>query len=269
MFLHHHIITGPIKSRRLGNSLGVNILPSNHKICNYNCIYCECGWAPAHEDSRAIPTREQVAEALEFSLKEAKKNATPIDSITFSGNGESTTHPEFCGIMEDTFRLRNELAPNVKITVISNATKIGDAKIADALHKADILMLKLDAGTEDLYKSINKNRDGLTFERLVDNLKTFPYPFILQTLFFRGYDETAPSKDDAEGEITFKRIDNTEGEAFDKWLAIVKEIKPQSVMVYGLDRETPAKKLEKLSLEDLESIVQKIKNAGIDAKAYY
>ncbi|MEG1910479.1 MAG: radical SAM protein, partial [Bacteroidales bacterium] len=139
-FLHHQIITGPIKSRRLGSSLGVNILPSNHKICNYNCIYCECGWAPAQENVQSMPKREQVAKALEKALKNAKLNHTHIDSITFSGNGESTIHPEFAEILNDTLRIRNQYLPDTKITIISNATKIGDKKVAEALHKADILM---------------------------------------------------------------------------------------------------------------------------------
>lgn len=278
-FLHEHCISGPIQSRRLGTSLGVNLLPCTHKICNYNCIYCECGWNhPDEEELRSLPTPEQIESALTQRLKHLAAEGRPLHSITFSGNGEPTLHPQFETIMDIVCRLRDGLSPHTPVSVISNASRIGLPDIRRAIGRADRRILKLDAGTPRLYGLINGLRIAqpdlpiadvaghsgtltaaeveTAYRRLIQNLHDLPYPFTLQTLFFRGRSGGA-------------RIDNTGGEEFKAYVEKVRYVQPADLMIYGLDRETPEKELEKLTEAELAELARKLRAAGAPPVQYY
>ena len=265
-FFHHHIITGPIRSRRLGLSLGVNLLPVRNKLCNYDCVYCECGWNTVEEaEPEQLPTPEAVGAALEKALADLAAQGVRPDSITFSGNGEPTLHPDFGAIVpivkNCSVRFYPENPPG--LTVISNATQIGRKAVAEALGLCQRVLLKLDAGTPGMYARINRLQKGFRlgsytqsqeaeafWEDLLRNLQAFPYPFTVQTLLFRG---------EHEGH----RLDNASGAEWEAYCQRLSEIRPQGVMLYGLDRETPAKKLQKLSAEELEQKADDLRRRGI------
>lgn len=272
-FFHTHIITGPIQSRRLGLSLGVNLLPTTLKICNYDCVYCECGWDKVLKaDPDRLPSCEEIEKALHTALEKMAKEGQRPDSITFSGNGEPTLHPDFPAIAEMTERSARSFFPGNPpfVTVISNATQIMRSEIRDALSHCSKVLLKLDAGTPRMYARINRLRTGFSlgsnkvnvfpedfYPELVRSLVLYPHPFTLQTLLFRG---------EHEGEL----LDNTSGYEWAAYVDQVKKIRPKAIMIYGLDRETPARKLEKLSREELEEKAEFLRREGFsDVRAFF
>ena len=264
-FFHKHIITGPIHSRRLGISLGVNLLPITEKLCNYDCVYCECGWDTRWEaDPAELPTLQEIEEALRASLQKLKTEGTRPDSITFSGNGEPTIHPQFPQIAPMTAACAREFYPENPplVTVISNATQIGRPEIVEALGHCTKVLLKLDAGTPQIYARINQLQKGFKlgayevkddpesyYPQLLRNLENYPHPFTMQTLLFRGEHDGKP-------------IDNTSGAEWEAYVQRLQRIKPSCIMLYGLDRETPAKALKKLSKEELEAHAEELRKAG-------
>ncbi len=253
-FLHHNIVFGPVKSRRLGNSLGINLLPEDYKLCNFNCIYCECGWTYKDEIKhikRKFRTTEEVAKALEYRLDELKRNKVRIDSITFAGCGEPTIHPDFHQIIDLTVSLRNKHYPEARISVLSNATMLHNKKVFDALKKVDRNIQKLDSAIAETFIAINNPLKKLTPDEIIKNLKKFNGKVIIQTLFLRGYYKS-------------KYIDNTTSHELEAWLNALKQIRPQQVMVYTIDRRTPAENLEKIPPAELYAIAGKVKNLGID-----
>ncbi|RLD35954.1 MAG: radical SAM protein, partial [Bacteroidetes bacterium] len=225
-FLFDEIIFGPVSSRRLGVSLGVNLLPTDYKFCTFDCIYCECGWTKKTNKKVVLPTQKEIQERLESVLKERKENQLSIDSITFAGNGEPTLHPDFSEIIDDTIRLRNLYFPNALITVLSNASLIHNTKIIKALLKVDKNILKLDAGTETIFQAINQPNGNLILDDVVNYLKKFQGKLIIQTLFVQGYNQ-------------HQGIDNTTEKEVAAWLELLKKIKPESVILYPIERETP------------------------------
>ncbi|MBQ2026651.1 MAG: radical SAM protein [Alistipes sp.] len=249
------IIYGPIKSRRLGISLGVNLLPLHSKLCNFDCIYCECGW---NEDNRTIKpqfnSREDVREALRSTLSKMAEEGQHPDVITFAGNGEPTIHPEFEGIIDDTIALRNDLSPNAKVTVLSNATQLHRESVRNALHKVDNAILKLDSAIEATAHTINKPQGNYSVAEVVKNLAKFGREFVLQTMFLRG-------------EYNGEYIDNTTEREFLAWAAVVEHLRPRSVMVYSIDRATPCKTLQKVEREELEKIAERVRALGIECSA--
>lgn len=254
--LFENIVFGPIHSRRLGTSLGVNVLPTEKKYCSFNCIYCECGWNVV--DTRVnVPfnKREDIRAALEhrLSVNTEAENAN-IDSITFSGNGEPTLHPDISGIVDDVMALRNKYCPQAKVTILSNSTNLVREDVFAALQKVDNPILKLDAGTEQMFKAINKPVSA-RFDDIVERLIAFGNKCIVQTLLLRG---------ENDGVV----IDNTSEKEFSSWLEIVKRIKPRSVMLYSIDRVTPEKNLEKLLIPELEHYAARIRGAGIETTTY-
>lgn len=254
--LFENIVFGPIHSRRLGTSLGVNVLPTEKKYCSFNCIYCECGWNVV--DTRVnVPfnKREDIRAALELrlSVNTEAENAN-IDSITFSGNGEPTLHPDISGIVDDVMALRNKYCPQAKVTILSNSTNLVREDVFAALQKVDNPILKLDAGTEQMFKAINKPVSA-RFDDIVERLIAFGNKCIVQTLLLRG---------ENDGVV----IDNTSEKEFSSWLEIVKRIKPRSVMLYSIDRVTPEKNLEKLLIPELEHYAARIREAGIETATY-
>ena len=240
------IIYGPIHSRRLGTSLGVELMPLDHKLCTFNCIYCECGWNTPVSHPK-LPTREEVRAALEARLKEGMK----LDVITFSGNGEPTLHPNFLGIIEDTCALRDQYCPNAKVSVLSNSTQLGRPDVVQALMMCDNRILKLDAATDTMMRRIDLpvNKD-LTVSQIVNWLALFHGDFILQTCFLRGEHNGEP-------------IDNTTPEELTAWYQVVDQLQPKQIMIYVIDRKTPEENLFKISREEMESIA-----APLIAKGY-
>lgn len=254
-FLFGDIVFGPVMSRRLGVSLGINLLPINYKYCTFNCIYCECGWTEKAIDKIELPKREEVYAALEERLKQLTAIESTPDAITFAGNGEPTIHPDFEHIVDDTIKLRDQYVPSALISVLSNASMLSKASVRNALGKIDRNILKLDAGSEEMFQRINKPSGGITLGRIVENLKLFKDKVIIQSLFTRGEHEGV-------------RIDNTGGSEFDAWIGLVKELNPEYVMVYSIDRPTPSHGLEKISFEELQSIGERVEQHGVRVKIF-
>ena len=239
------IVFGPIFSRRLGSSLGVNILPSKGKLCNFDCIYCECGWNKDGISDRIFPRLQQVESALEEKMSKAEAEGTPVDSITFSGNGEPTMNPDFPQIIDATLRLRDRYFPNAKVSVLSNATLIGRKPVAEALMKVDNPILKIDAGSDEAAQKINKPVGHYSLAEVVENLKVFNGNFILQTMFLKS-----------------EEVDTTCPQILEKWMEMVRELKPREIMVYTIDRETPDKTLGKYTVEEMAAFVQPLIDEG-------
>lgn len=250
-------IFGPVHSRRLGLSLGINLMPSDGKVCTFDCIYCECGFNADFKPQTKRPTREEIAEALEQKLQAmAQENQYP-DVLTFAGNGEPTAHPHFPEIIADTILLRDKYCPNAHVSVLSNATMIGNKNIRDALMLVDNNIQKLDTVDIDYIRRVDRpTKQSYSVEDVIGNLKLFKGHVIIQTMFMKG-------------EFMGKSVDNTSDEYVDKWLDAVKEIAPKSVMIYTIDRETPASGLMKATHEELDAICQKVKDSGIDCTASY
>lgn len=246
-FLFDQIIFGPVKSRRLGISLGVNLLPTDSKVCSFDCIYCECGWNPRKRTQKAtLPTALEVKQMLEEKLREMALNQELPDVITFAGNGEPTLHPEFEQVIEDTIALRNQLSPKARIAVLSNATMLHKPSVVRALLKVEDNIQKLDSGIEETIRTIDCPSSNFRLSEVVQNLKAFDGKVIIQTLFLKGW-----FKD--------RVIDNTTEEELLQWIKLVKEIKPSQVMIYTIDRDTPATGLEKVKLPELEKIAQRLR----------
>ena len=239
------IVFGPIFSRRLGSSLGVNILPIKGKLCNFDCIYCECGWNKDGKSDNRFPVLAEVEAALQEKLSKAAVDGVPVDSITFSGNGEPTMNPDFPEIVEATLRLRDEYFPDAKVSVLSNAVLIGRARIAEALRKVDNPILKIDASSDLLIQKINKPVGNYRLADIIGALKSFNGDFILQTMFLRS-----------------PEFDTATPEALGAWMDIVRELRPREIMVYTIDRETPDKSLGKYTVEEMTSFVQPLLDEG-------
>ena len=250
--LFSEVIFGPIRSRRLGLSLGVNLLPTEAKLCNFDCIYCECGWNSDHCGSRRFNDRTMVREMLAAQLRKMAADGTPPDVITFAGNGEPTMHPEFEAIIDDTIALRDELCPSARVSVLSNATMIGRVSVRRALERVDNNILKLDSAFDATVQLMNKPQQATyTVERTVSEMERFEGRMILQTMFLRGRVGEQP-------------IDNTTEREVEAWLKIVERIRPQRVMVYTIDRDTPLETLEKVPVEDLRRIAERVEALGIE-----
>ncbi len=253
-FLFEQIIFGPVKSRRLGNSLGVNLLPVETKFCDFNCIYCECGFTDKSEmQDITLPEKEEVIQYLEQKLISLTSHNDYIDAITFAGNGEPTLHPEFESVINETIRLRDQYFPNARVAVLSNASKIGNPSVFKALNKADQSILKLDAGTEKTCRLINRPAENYDFDEVIYNLKQFRGNLIIQSLFFKGY---------YKGHY----IDNSQPRELEKWLLLIDEIRPQMVMIYTLARDTAAADLQKLSYDELKKIAAKVEELNIQTQ---
>ena len=248
--LYDNIIFGPIRSRRLGLSLGVNLLPIESKLCSFDCIYCECGWNDEHPGKRRFNAREDVRNMLDETLQKMVADGTPPDVITFAGNGEPTMHPDFENIIADTIALRDKHCPQTKVSVLSNATQIHREDVRRALLRVDNNILKLDSAFDETVQLVNKPQGAYTVARTVELLKAFEGNLILQTMFLRG-------------EYLGKRVDNTTEEEVAAWLQLVEQIRPKQVMVYSLDRDTPCQTLEKVEKEELRVIAARVEALGI------
>ena len=243
--IREETVFGPIFSRRLGSSLGINLLPEKGKICNFDCIYCECGWNRDGRNDTRLPTAEKVRAALEAKLRQCVGQKVNIDSITFSGDGEPTLNPDFPEIIDDTLRLRDRYYPRSKVTVLSNATRAHLPDVFGALRKVDNPTMKIDAPTNELVEKINHPAPGYDIHRVVEALKQFKGNFILQTMFLRSKD-----------------FDSSAPEVLNGWMNIVRTLKPREIMVYTIDRPTPEAGLRKFASDEMRRLVQPLLDEG-------
>ena len=249
--LFHSTIYGPIHSRRLGMSLGINLMPNDGKICSFDCLYCEAGFNAQGAGKDGVPTRETVKRQLKHKLEEMKEQGQTLDVITFSGNGEPTLHPEFKKVVEDVLRLRTQYFPNAKVSVLSNSTMAGKPAVADALRKVDNNILKLDSAMPRTFRVLNRPvSPNCLPEGVIADLKQFGGQCVVQTIMVRG-------------EYNGQRVDNTTDDELDALLSAYLQIRPREVMLYSIDRKTPAENLEKVSKEELERIAQRFRDSGI------
>ena len=258
-------IFGPVHSRRLGISLGINLMPADGKVCSFDCIYCECGFNADHRPILPRPTREEVADKLEQTLRGMKAKGQLPDVLTFAGNGEPTCHPHFAEIINDTIRLRNQYCPKAKVCVLSNSTMIHRQQVHDALMLVDDNILKLDTVSPTYINKVDRPNGQYDVSTIIERMKAFNGHIIIQTMFMRG---SARVKGE-DGGWKEESVDNTTEEYVIPWLDAVRQIKPQQVMVYTIDRETPAQGLEKASREQLDAIRDCVIAAGIPCTASY
>ena len=240
-------VFGPIFSRRLGSSLGINLLPREGKICSFDCIYCECGWNRDGLSDKRIPSADEVRSALEAKLCGLAEQHTKIDSITFSGDGEPTLNPEFPRIIDDTLGLRDRYYPGTRVSVLSNATRVHIPEVLRALRKVDNPIMKIDAPTDELVQKINRPAPGYSLQRVVEALRGFEGDFVLQTMF-----------------LSCPYFDSSSPEVLDGWKRIVRKLRPREIMVYTIDRPTPEQGLEKFSGERMRELVADLIEEGFD-----
>ncbi len=244
--MREEIVFGPIHSRRLGSSLGINVLPEHGKLCNFDCIYCECGWNRDGRGDTHLPVAGDLRAALEARLSACSRDGIGIDSITFSGDGEPTLNPDFPEMVDITLELRDRFFPEAKVSVLSNATMVHKDAVFEALRKVDNPILKIDAPTTALARVINRPAGGYRVERIVEALKRFEGDFVLQTMFLKcdGFDSSSP-------------------EFLQGWMDIVRTLRPREVMVYTIDRETPQKGLIRFSPDEMRRLVQPLIDEGV------
>lgn len=247
-FLFDKTIFGPIHSRRLGISLGVNLLPNDRKVCSFDCIYCECGFGQKGSMGQSkFPSREDVRQMLEEKLVEMSGRGELPDVITFAGNGEPTLHPEFAGVIDDTIALRNEYCSSARVAVLSNASMIGRESVAEALRKVDDNILKLDSASEEIVNELDRPNYKYSVEETVNLISSFGENLAVQTMFARW------RRDNGE------MYDNSREEDVEAWLQLIKRINPPRLMIYTIDRETPMSGMEKVSKERLDAIAEEAK----------
>ncbi len=249
-------IFGPVHSRRLGVSLGINLMPDDGKVCTFNCIYCECGFNEDFRPKHSRPTREDVRSALEACLQDMQKKGTAPDVLTFAGNGEPTAHPHFPEIIDDTLKLRDQYFPNAKVSVLSNSTFIHRPAVFEALSKIDNNILKLDTVDEAYIRELDRPTGHYSVSEIISQMKAFRGNCIIQTMFLKG-------------SYQGKNMDNTSDCFVLPWLKKVKEIAPRQVMIYTIDRETPDHDLQKATHEELDRIAGLLQDAGIKVSVSY
>jgi len=245
-------IFGPVHSRRLGVSLGINLLPADGKVCTFDCIYCECGFNADHRPTLPMPSRADVSLALEARLQDMKKNGPAPDVLTFAGNGEPTANPAFPEIIDDTLRLRDLYFPQAKVSVLSNATQILRPRVREALMKVDNNIQKLDTVSRAYINKVDRPTGHYDLEAIIEGLKQFEGHVIIQTMFMQG-----------------PGVDNTGEEYVVPWLDAVRSIAPRQVMIYTIDRETPDQSLRKATHEQLDQIRDRVTALGIPCQASY
>ncbi|HCT93768.1 MAG: radical SAM protein [Bacteroidetes bacterium GWE2_39_28] len=247
--LFNEIVFGPVKSRRLGVSLGVNLLPRFGKYCNFDCIYCECGFNSDGRSDTKLPEILQVREALLNKIANHDRTLGDIDTITFSGNGEPTMHPSFSEIIDLTLEIRDLYVPKAKVSVLTNGSGLSKPKIKEAIKRVDNAIIKIDSAFDKTVNLIDRPQFPYSVEKVIKDLEDLKGVFVLQTMFLRG-------------EYDGVKIDNTTKEEIEGWYKVVKRINPREIMVYTIDRDTPAKDLQKVTVEEMELIVNPLRNSG-------
>lgn len=249
-------IFGPVHSRRLGVSLGINLMPGDGKVCTFDCIYCECGFNADHRTHLRRPTRKEVREALEARLQDMKANGPAPDVLTFAGNGEPTAHPHFPEIMDDTLALRDRYFPAAKVSVLSNSTMLHRPDVVTALKRIDNNILKLDTVDADYIRRVDRPTGAYDVQKIIEQLKTFQGHLIIQTMFMKGTHDGIS-------------VDNTSDRYVLPWIEAVKQIAPRQVMIYTIARETPDQHLEKATHEELDRIATLLREAGLNVSVSY
>ncbi len=251
-FLFDSIVFGPVTSRRLGVSLGINLLPVSRKVCTFNCIYCECGWThDSQGGGEPLPSRAAVRAALREKLAAMKEEGSAPDVITYAGNGEPTMHPQFAAIIDDSVALRDEFFPEARISVLSNGTMLHRKSVRDALKRVDMNILKLDSAFPETIRLLNQPKVKVDLVQYEEYLKEFNGRFIIQTLFVRGHYEGAT-------------VDNTTPAEIAAWLEVIARLKPEQVMIYTIHRDTPlGHQLVKVPLDELNAIAHRVNELGI------
>lgn len=239
-------VFGPIHSRRLGSSLGINLSPRDGKICSFDCLYCEAGYNAQGPGTTGLPRRAEVAALLEQRLQQLRAKGHRLDVITFSGNGEPTLSPDFPGIIDDTLRLRDKYYPDVKVSVLTNSTMLHRPEVVDALRRVDNAILKLDSANEDTIRALDRpTSPGFTADKVIAQLADFGPKAIIQTMITRGSHEG-------------RSIDNSTDAEVDALIEAYKTIRPRSIMIYSLDRPTPETHLQRVPREELDRIASRI-----------
>ena len=249
-------IFGPVHSRRLGVSLGINLMPGDGKVCSFDCIYCECGFNKDFKPHTERPSREEVRQALEAKLKDMQTNGPAPDVLTFAGNGEPTLHPDFPGIIDDTLALRDRYFPDAKVSVLSNSTMIHKPAVFEALNKIDNNILKLDTVDKAYIQALDQPAKGYDVQKIIRYMKEFKGNCIIQTMFLKG-------------SYKGKDMNNTTPQYVKPWIDAVREIAPRQVMIYTIDRETPTQGLLKATHEELDTIAALVEREGIPCSVSY
>lgn len=248
-FLWDDIVFGPIHSRRVGRSLGINLLPREAKVCTFDCVYCECGGLKRGAAKFPLPTLEQVRAAIEGKFAALAAAGQGIDSISFTGNGEPTLHKEFAQIIDITIAARNRWFPGAVVSVFSNATRLDRPEVVEALKKVDNPILKIDCALDSMAKVMNRPRKGYTVADTVEKMKAFGGNFIMQTMLVKG-----------------DVVDNTTPEALEAWYKVVRELRPREIMLYSTDRDTPVAGIVKVSAEELREAASPLIAEGFNVK---
>ena len=249
--LREKIVFGPIRSRRLGSSLGINLLPERGKLCNFDCIYCECGWNRDGRSDKSLPDLETLRSALEAKLAACAAEGTPIDSITFSGDGEPTLNPDFPAIVDATLALRDRYYPQARVSVLTNATRLDDPAVFEALRKVDSPILKLDAPATKLARVVNRPAGAYDVARVIEGMRRFEGDFILQTMFLRA-----------------KGFDSSDPEVLGPWMDIVRDLRPREIMAYTIARPTPLSGLGKFSATEMAALLRPLIEEGFNIQIY-
>ena len=249
-------VFGPIHSRRLGISLGINLLPKGGKFCSFDCIYCECGLNKERRTKNPLPTANEVVDGLESKLLELQQEDIVPDVLTFAGNGEPTLHPDFPEIVDRVLKVRDIYCPSAKLSILSNATQIRRPEIRKALMHFDNNILKLDTVNPIYINNVDRPQGHYDVEEQIRCLELFQGKCIIQTMLMKG-------------EYEGKDLDNTGEEYVAPYLEALARIKPQAVMLYTLDRETPVSGLEKADAEAMQSIAERIRQLGIEVSVSY
>jgi len=255
MPLHQSIIYGPVKSRRLGRSLGINLTPAHVKMCTFNCSYCQYGWS---ETSRSAtqsglanwPSPAVVAKAVAGSLKAFAAQGDRIDRLTLAGHGEPTMHPEFQKVVSAIRKVRDDLAPKLPIAILSNASTLDRTEVRRALQELDERYMKLDAGDAATLRRINGT--AVPFDQIMDGLAALK-DITVQGMFVR----------DRAG-----RLDNTSDLAVINWVVALQRIKPARVHVYTLDRAPAFPYLQAVPPARLKEIAQRVRIAGLTCDVF-
>ncbi len=249
-------IFGPVHSRRLGVSLGINLMPADGKVCTFDCVYCECGFNADFRPRQRRPTREEVREALEARLQDMQANGPAPDVLTFAGNGEPTAHPHFSEIIDDTLALRDRYFPKAKVSVLSNSTMLFRPEVVEALKRIDNNILKLDTVDPEYIRRVDRPTGAYDVNEIISRMKAFEGQLIIQTMFMKGTHDGLS-------------VDNTTDRYVLPWLDAVRDIAPRQVMIYTIDRETPDQNLQKATPEELDRIAALVREAGMEVSVSY
>ena len=259
--LHESPIFGPVKSRRLGISLGINLMPGDGKWCSFDCVYCECGLNKDHRPSKPLPTVEEIEYKLRERLEAMKECGEDLNTLTFSGNGEPTMHPKFSEIVDNVLSLRSKYFPKAKVTVLSNSTQIHRKEVFDALMRVDNAVMKLDTVSEEYIRLVDQPTGHYDINSIIENLARMNGRAVVQTMFMKG------NVKDKDGNLVC--VDNCKDEYIEPYIDALKRINPRQVMIYTLDREWPTEGLEKADHETMDAIAEKIRKAGFDTSVSY